>query len=138
GVAVCKDDGAVYLNEPAARELYAEVGDFSIGYLIGVAWSEAVQTSAGSQRSGEERELLNDCLTGAWVSTVLPDETGFPPQPRPEERTVTASPGDLTEAIQTVILIGDSGSEDNVVGSAFEKIDAFRAGVLGGLSACEI
>ncbi len=138
GVAVCKDDGIVYLNEPAALDLYDELGDFSIGYLIGVAWSEAVQSSTGSQRSGEERELLNDCLTGAWVSTVLPEDTGFLPQPRPEERTVSASPGDLTEAIQTAILIGDSGSNDNVVGSAFEKIDAFRDGVLGGLAACEI
>ena len=75
---------------------------------------------------------------GAWVFTVTPDATGLLPEPRLEERRVSVSPGDLTEAIQTAILIGDVGSDDDVIGSAFEKIDAFRDGALGGLSACSL
>jgi len=46
------------------------------------------------------------------------------------------SPGDLDEAVRTAILIGDLGVDDNVLGSPFEKIDAFRDGVIGGLDAC--
>ena len=58
------------------------------------------------------------------------------PQPRLEDRTVTVSAGDLDEAIQTVLTVSDLGSTDDVSGSAFEKIDAFRTGVLGGLDVC--
>ena len=51
--------------------------------------------------------------------------------------TVTSSPGDLDEAIQMAIIIGDRGANVDIVGSPFEKIDAFRIGVLGGLAACD-
>ena len=47
-----------------------------------------------------------------------------------------SSPGDLDEAIRMAILVGDEGANVDRVGSPFEKIDAFRAGVLGGLDAC--
>ncbi len=96
------------------------------------------ERSIDSSLRGEERALLSDCLVGAWVETVIPGSDGLPTEPRAEGRTVTVSPGDLTEAIQTIILIGDVGSDDNVIGSAFEKTDAFRAGVLGGLDACPL
>lgn len=138
GAAVCLDTSVVHLNEPEALELYGEVGDFAVGYVLGVAWAEAVQTATGSALRGEARVLNNDCLTGAWVKTVIPLTTGLLPEPRAEGRTVSVSPGDLTEAIQTVILIGDIGSGDDQLGTAFEKIDAFRDGVLGGLAACTL
>ena len=34
------------------------------------------------------------------------------------------------------ILFGDPGANVNNVGSPFEKIASFRAGVLGGIDAC--
>ena len=86
-------------------------------------------------RVGEQRELTNDCLTGAWVKTVTPIDFVLP-QPRADGRTATISPGDLDEAIQTAILIGDPGGDDDVLGSAFEKIASFRSGVLDGLDPC--
>ena len=57
-------------------------------------------------------------------------------QPRDERRTSVVSPGDLDEAIRTAIIIGDSAADDNVLGSPFEKIDAFSDGVIDGLTAC--
>jgi hypothetical protein len=142
GTALCAPTQRVYFYEPAALELYRTFGDFSVGYLLGKAWSEAVQESIGSDLTGEDRVLLNDCLTGAWVQTVTPVETGDPaqlfelPQPRLEGRTVTVSAGDLDEAIQTVLLIADLDADDDVLGNAFEKIDALRTGVIDGLDAC--
>ncbi len=135
GAVYCASSATVYLNEPRAQEVYQAVGDFSVGYLIGTAWSEAVQDALGAGLTGEPRALLDDCLTGAWVKTTIPVD-GYLPTPRGAERTVTVSPGDLDEAIQTVILLSDAASSDNVFGSAFEKIDAFRHGVLGGLDVC--
>jgi predicted metalloprotease len=139
GAALCASTGTVYLNEPAAIELYQqrELGDFSVGYLIGVAWAEGVQQSVGSDAAGEARALLADCLTGAWVRTVIPVRNALP-TPRAEGRTSTVSAGDLDEAVQTVILFGDLDAAADRIGSAFEKIDAFRTGVLGGLDACDL
>ena len=137
GAALCPSSNTVFLNEPVARNLYEQdtFGDFSLGYLIGVAWAEAAQRSLGSTTQGERRELINDCLAGAWVKTVIPVNFELS-QPRAEGRTSIVSPGDLDEAVRTAILIGDLGAADNVLGSPFEKIDAFRDGVIGGLEAC--
>ena len=46
------------------------------------------------------------------------------------------SPGDLDEAVQTALVVGDRGLGDNREGSAFEKIAAMRRGVLNGLPTC--
>ncbi len=78
---------------------------------------------------------MNDCLTGAWVQSVIPVNFRLP-EPRNVDRTSVVSPGDLDEAVRTAILIGDLGASDDVLGSPFEKIDAFRSGVIGGLDAC--
>ncbi len=135
GAVYCESSNTVYVNEVQALDVYESLGDFSVGYLVGSAWSEAVQTAIGTDLTGEPRALLNDCLTGAWVKTTIPID-GLLPEPRGVERTVRVSPGDLDEAIQTVILVGDESSTDDVLGSAFEKIDALRTGVLGGLEVC--
>jgi hypothetical protein len=139
GAALCASSGEVVINEPVALELYRSLGDFSVGYLLGLAWGEAVQEALGSRLVGEPRALLNDCLTGGWVQTVILVETaaGFDlPRPRAEGRTSTVSAGDLDEAIQTVLLVSDLGRDDDVVGNAFEKIAALRTGVIDGTDAC--
>jgi predicted metalloprotease len=141
GVALCPSTSTVYLNTPVAEGLHNQAetfGDFSIGYLLGVAWAEAAQQALGSTLVGEDRELVNDCLVGAWVQTVIPTSPGVLPLPRAEGRTATVSPGDLDEAIRTQIVIGDAGTADDEIGTPFEKIEAFRDGVLGGIEACGI
>lgn len=138
GAAYCPTSNTVFLNEPVALDLYNQpevFGDFSIGYLIGVAWAEAVQVALDSAVEGEARELINDCLAGAWVQSVIPVNNVLP-LPRDPERQSSVSPGDLDEAVHTAILIGDRSASDDIIGSPFEKIDAFRQGVLGGLDAC--
>ncbi|HUS42217.1 MAG TPA: hypothetical protein VMY16_06095 [Ilumatobacteraceae bacterium] len=136
GAALCASTSEVYFNEPAALELYRTLGDFAVGYVLGTAWSEAVQTALDSDLDGEQRALLNDCLTGGWVQTVTPVD-GVLPQPRLVERdSVRISAGDLDEAIQTVLRLGDASVDDDVIGNAFEKIDAFRTGVIDGTDGC--
>jgi predicted metalloprotease len=90
-----------------------------------------VQGQLGSTLDGEPRVLLDDCLTGAWARDIVP--------PIPDARVdkTALSAGDLDEAIVTAIVRSDDSSDTNVNGSAFEKIDAFRAGVLGGMQACQ-
>ncbi|MDQ3176723.1 MAG: hypothetical protein M3Q72_04140 [Actinomycetota bacterium] len=128
----CQADGTVYYDESFMRELYDQFGDFGVGYVLGTAWSDAAQDLLESPFSDEPRSLLNDCLTGSWVRTILPDEN--------DETSPTATariePGDLDEAVQTTLLIGDATADEDVAGTAFEKIDNFRDGALNGLEAC--
>ena len=49
---------------------------------------------------------------------------------------MSVSAGDLDEAIQTIIGLSDETSTDDVNGGLFEKIDAFRDGVVNGLDFC--
>jgi predicted metalloprotease len=141
-VIVCADTGVIAYDEPAVRELYREFGDFTLGYFYGIAWAEIAQRSSGSELSGEQRALLNDCFTGAWVRDITPDSQGRTPRQRDRDGDgvpdgITSSPGDLDEAIRMAILQGDDGANIDRVGTAFEKIAALRIGALGGLSACE-
>lgn len=133
-VSVCAGDRVVVFDEPAVLDLYKRFGDFSLGYFYGIGWAELVQQHLDSPLTGEPRALLNDCFTGAWVRDITPDEFGRTGR---DTTQVSASPGDLDEAIRIAILLGDPGSNVDVVGSSFEKIDSFRNGVLGGLSACQ-
>jgi predicted metalloprotease len=141
-VVVCPSAGAAFFDEPEVIELYEEFGDFTLGYVLGVAAADFAQTRLGSTLSGEARALVNDCFTGAWVRDITPDDEGDTPREADldgdgePDSTVTSSPGDLDEAIRMALLTGDLGANVNQVGSAFEKIQAFRTGVLGGLSAC--
>ena len=129
GVVYCPSSQRVYFDESLALDLYGRYGDFVVGYLLGGAWSEAVQHALGSPLAGEERILAGDCLTGAWVADLIPTAEVR------EDRAVIES-GDLDEAIQTALVLGDETAGDNVVGSGFEKIAAFREGVFGGFDAC--
>lgn len=130
GALLCPSSRTVFLDEPLALQRHEQMGDFAVGYMLGTAWSEAAQSSFDSPLSGEDRALINDCLTGAWTQTLVPDLDAT-------NEGAVIEPGDLDEAIQTALVAGDETSATDVLGSAFEKIDSFRTGVLGGVDACE-
>jgi predicted metalloprotease len=132
-VNLCAISGQLFYDEPAILELYNQFGDFTLGYAYGISWAEAAQQTVGSALTGEARSLENDCLVGAWVEDITTGATRSAERASP----VVSSPGDLDEAIQMAILVGDIGANVDVLGSPFEKIESFRAGVLGGLSACQ-
>ena len=83
GSAYCVSTNEVLFNETVALDLYRTLGDFSVGYLISNAWSEAVQEAMQTDLDGEQRALLDDCLTGGWIKTVIP-VNGALPLPRLE------------------------------------------------------
>ncbi len=140
-VFYCASTNSILFDQDYAQQLYSApllvdtpLGDMSLGYLLATAYSDAVQVALGSQLADEPRSLLNNCLTGVWVADIVP--------PIPDDRfTATGrdlqlSAGDLDEAIITAMLRSDNASDANVRGSAFEQIDAFRSGVLGGMDSC--
>jgi predicted metalloprotease len=134
----CASNNSIVYDEAFVGDLYDRFGDLSFGYPIASAYSDAVQVALQSGLAGEPRALLNDCLVGAWIVDIVPvvnaDNTIGPRNPNQE---ILLSAGDLDEAIITAVALGDEATNTNVIGSAFEKIDSFRAGALGGLSACQ-
>ena len=141
-VSYCPRDGGIAYDEPGVLELYEDLGDFTLGYFYGVAWAEVQQIRTNSELTGEPRALRNDCWTGAWVRDITPDEFGQTGRSGDSDgdgepdSTVVTSPGDLDEAVNMAIILGDLGNNVDRVGSPFEKIASFRAGVLGGIDAC--
>ncbi|HRE01024.1 MAG TPA: neutral zinc metallopeptidase, partial [Ilumatobacteraceae bacterium] len=128
-VFYCQATNQVMYDDGYTRRLFQVFGDFSVGYLISNAWNEAVQTELGSSLAGERRLLINTCLTGAWTGNIIPDGTNTQP--------FTISPGDLDEAVQVALVLSpEEAISDMSMGSSFEQIDFFRAGVLGGVSEC--
>ena len=132
-VVFCPGDNTIYWDQDTMQTLSTDplTGDMSVGYLFSNAYSEAIQTALASPRTGETRALFDDCLTGAWVAYIVP-----PIDFNTRDDTLQLSAGDLDEAIVTAIARSDVSTDTNIVGSAFEKIDAFRKGVLGGLNVC--
>ncbi|MEO5901899.1 MAG: neutral zinc metallopeptidase [Ilumatobacteraceae bacterium] len=112
------------------------IGDLADGYLIGEAYSEAVQQTLGSSLTAKKRVLLNDCFTGAWVAADIPSDPTNPRSAPVGGGGLTLSAGDLDEAIITALFRSDDSSDENKRGTAFEKISSFRGGVLGGIDAC--
>lgn len=135
----CSDSNTIAYDDEYVQALYGLYGDMAFAYPIMDAYSDAVQTALGSGLTGEPRVLLNDCLGGAWVIDIVPasiDADGFPVATNPDQE-ILLSAGDLDEVVQTAVLEGDTAGDMDVVGTAFEKIDAFRDGVLDGLAGCQ-
>lgn len=134
GLVVCLGDRLVILDDGVARDLYDDPidgrADFAVGYFVALAWSEVVQVLLGSALTGTDRALTNDCLVGAWARDLDPRR---PPRAAESDTRPTISPGDLDEAVLAAIETADDGF---ATGSAFDKVDAFRSGVLGGMTAC--
>ncbi|MEX2627260.1 MAG: hypothetical protein WD225_10290 [Ilumatobacteraceae bacterium] len=136
GLATCVADGTVYLDDGFARRLYQDpiVGsaDFAVGYFVALAWADVAQSRLGSDLTGADRALANDCLVGAWTRDLDPDRAD-----RPDEidRGII-SPGDLDEAVVAAIEVGDTAPAADDLGVAFDKVGAFRSGVLGQIDAC--
>ena len=92
-------------------DLYREFGDFTLGYFYGIAWAERAQELEGSPLQGEQRALLNDCYTGAWVRDITPDDCRRHAAPAAiatatgADDAIASSPGDLDEAIRMAILV---------------------------------
>ncbi len=134
----CAATNAIVYDDAFVRKLYRQGGDLAFSYPIANAYSDAVQTAFSWPLTGESRVLLSDCLIGVWITDIIPtvDATGRIVPANPNQQ-ISLSPGDLDEAVVTAIALGDDTSDTNLVGTGFDKIDAIRDGVLGGMSACE-
>jgi predicted metalloprotease len=132
GVAVyCADENIVAIDgSRLITELY-RIGDFAFGAEVARLWAIAAQDRLGLDGEGEEQSLQADCMTGVYARSIAPEVADG----EPDSTLLMISPGDLDEGIQGFIAYGEALADDT--GTAFERTDALRTGVIEGLDGCE-
>ena len=125
--AYCVPSNTVaYAAAPLAR-LHAEIGDLASGAALSLSWARAAQSQAGLEPSGSAAELQQVCFTGAWLASLASDP----------DLPFQLSPGDVDEALISVLSPLSRDHAREVLRSSFERADALRTGLLQGLTACE-
>jgi hypothetical protein len=105
--------------------LHQRIGDNAVGMLIGDLFARAAQDRRGRSGEDEAGQLAVDCLAGTWTNDLLTRE---------DSASLRLSPGDLDEAVAALLAFGRADGHTET--TAFERIAAFRGGVLEGLRAC--
>jgi predicted metalloprotease len=124
----CPDgDFIAFDNEQLGPALYDNIGDNAVGTLLGDLFARAAQDRRGASTRDRAGQLTVDCLTGSWTYDLLH-------RTNPAEG-LTLSPGDLDEAVATLLTFGRATAQQGV--RAFDRIAAYRSGVLQGLPACK-
>ncbi|HZA75330.1 MAG TPA: neutral zinc metallopeptidase [Acidimicrobiales bacterium] len=127
----CEDENIVVIDGAGLTpELYG-IGDFAFGAEVARLWAIAAQAQLGLEGEGVDDSLQADCLTGVYTRSIIPD----PATDEPDSQILRISPGDLDEGIQGFIAYGDALLGET--GTAFERTDALRTGVVDGLEGCE-
>lgn len=111
----------------AMPEIYSEGGDFAVATLIATQYGLAVLTRLGQDPTDKTTSLRGDCMAGAWTASLYL-------QDRPTSN-YHLSPGDLDKAVAALLLFRGSGDVARQ-GQGYQRIDAYRDGVLNGAKAC--
>ncbi len=127
-VSYCQADNAVVISDEAdLRRVHDELGDFAMMSAMGLAYGTAAIVELGFSVDDPRAMLAVSCLTGVVASVLTADNPS----------RITLSPGDFDEA--TVMLLS-ADDENPIVDAgdvtAFDRMDAFRAGVNGGVTGC--
>jgi predicted metalloprotease len=126
---LCTPDNYVGFDTSAIPDVYDVNGDFGVATLFATTYGLAVQDQLGSDESDEVTVALrSDCYAGAWTAALVPTAA----DPKYE---LSLSPGDLDEAVG-VLLSFRSEEDRKTQGIGFDRVRAFRSGVLKGAGSC--
>lgn len=127
----CAADNSVAFDNATMQQIGTSIGDFAVGVLIATQYGLAAQAQAGVLPEDPKEQNVNaDCLAGAYAASVFVGD-------RPETGTLQLSPGDLDEAVQALLTFSSTQSAENSSqGIGFERVRAFRTGVIDGYNAC--
>ena len=130
-IGYCPTDNTVLFDITEIKNIYNATGDFGVAAVLAEEWARAAQSQTKDAVEGKEAELQRDCFSGTWAGWMIAGKGGAGTE---------LSPGDLDEAIQAFIRFSGSQGGTNASGvasqSAFDKVTAFRKGVLGTETNC--
>lgn len=144
--AYCSGDDTIYISEDFANGIYdgtldqslpgssqgygRTVGDFSVAFIIAHEYGHQVQDELGLfQKYGNQLptmafELQADCYAGTWAKSASD-------QNRLED-------GDVQEALDTALAVGDFSSDAGHHGTPEQRADAWKTGFSSGSpSSCD-
>ena len=124
----CDEDDTLNWDERNLMPAVYEIGDLAEAMVIANEYSTRAQHLAGLETGSLDARLQADCFSGVWVATT---KTGEVNKSLPEDAQIQLSPGDLDEAVAAFLEFGKataSESGNSTSGSAFQHLDAFRAG----------
>ncbi|MDX1691175.1 MAG: neutral zinc metallopeptidase [Acidimicrobiia bacterium] len=124
------DDYVAWDTEGLFPDLYLEFGDFTVALVLAHEWGHAVQNRVDEVGPTIQRELQADCFAGAWTGAI----------DRGEREALSLDEGDIEEAMAGYLLFrdppGTTPDDEQAHGSAFDRVNAFRFGVLNGVDGC--
>ncbi|MEP6980817.1 MAG: neutral zinc metallopeptidase [Nakamurella sp.] len=129
-VSYCEVANTVFISDAdALQRVHDEYGDFGMITAMGLAYGTAAIVQLGFSVADPQAMPAASCLTGAVASAL----TSVNPY------RISLSPGDFDEAT-VMLLSADRGNSIVDTGgvSAFARMDAFRAGVKGGVTSCGV
>ena len=126
-VAFCPDGTQIdYDSADELPRIHAKIGDFATGTLLASRYALAALVDLQKPTEGTDSQHHTVCLAGSFTGSLLGLEEQY------------LSPGDMDEAIQ-VLLAYDYAARDMAgkgIETGFERVRAFREGVLEGDKAC--
>ena len=130
-ISYCAANNAVVISdELALREVHKQYGDYAVITAMGLAYGTAAIVQLKYSADDPLAMIAAGCLTGAVSGELIDPNNAY---------KLTLSPGDFDEA--TVMLL-TAGKGNTVVNTgdldAFQRMDAFRTGVNGGVSSCQL
>lgn len=126
----CVADDTIVFQTASLAAIHEQIGDFAVGSLLATQYGLAVQSRLGVLGDDPQKQNLTaDCLAGAWTASVVLENRA--------SSQLRISPGDLDETVQALLSFGSTASEENSSqGAGFQRVQAFRAGVIDGLAGC--
>lgn len=126
---VCIPDRFVgYEEAETIPAVYEQGGDFAVATLFATQYGLDAVEQLGTADDEVTATLQGDCFAGAWAAALLP------PDP-PDDYQLVLSPGDLDEGV-AVLLSFRSENDRERQGPGFDRVRAYRTGVLEGPEAC--
>lgn len=132
-VFYCPDDDYIAFDGDIMANVYDSIGDLGVMTLISNAWAEAIQARLDIRGRPIDLGLQADCFSGSWTGSLgafdggTINGRGLPVDV--EGYTLSLSPGDLDEVVQTFLVFADPVAVGEARrGTAFDRINAFRLG----------
>lgn len=127
-------DFIVYDDEILFPSFADELGVVVVGVVLAHEWGHVVQSPLRNDildsRVNTTLELQADCFAGAWTARVRRAGVGG----------YSVSDRDVTSALLGIVQLGDNPGDrpDDPAahGSAFDRVNAFQEGYLGGIESC--
>jgi predicted metalloprotease len=122
-VAACSD-GTVAYNPAKLRAAYDKYGDNAVATLMAEAWADAATLKGKLPITASPRQRAAECMAGAWAGDLVNGT---------RKTDATLSPGDLDEAVSTLIAYRGRKTASN---DSFVRFRAFQTGFVDGATAC--